>query len=68
MFSFLGLRKESKKLPSEKETDGGFVIVGKKKTMWQFTRMEQVQLQPHRNEIFTWRNLHCYHFEALFSE
>ncbi|XP_034089901.1 UBAP1-MVB12-associated (UMA)-domain containing protein 1 isoform X2 [Gymnodraco acuticeps] len=28
MLSFLGLRKESKKSPSEKEADGGFVIVG----------------------------------------
>lgn len=28
MFSFLGLRKESKKLPSDKEADGGFVIIG----------------------------------------
>ncbi|KAK5855506.1 hypothetical protein PBY51_005603 [Eleginops maclovinus] len=28
MFSFLGLRKDSKKSPSEKESDGGFVIVG----------------------------------------
>ncbi|XP_033933456.1 UBAP1-MVB12-associated (UMA)-domain containing protein 1 isoform X2 [Pseudochaenichthys georgianus] len=28
MLSFLGLRKESKKSPSEKEADGGFTIVG----------------------------------------
>ncbi|CAL8295598.1 unnamed protein product [Merluccius merluccius] len=28
MFSFLGLRKDSKKSTSEKEADGGFVIVG----------------------------------------
>ncbi|KAI9548467.1 hypothetical protein NQZ68_007323 [Dissostichus eleginoides] len=28
MLSFLGIRKESKKSPSEKEADGGFVIVG----------------------------------------
>lgn len=28
MFSFLGLRKDSKKQTSEKEVDGGFVIVG----------------------------------------
>lgn len=30
MFSFLGLRKDSKKLSLEKEADGGFVIIGKK--------------------------------------
>lgn len=30
MFSFLGLRKDSKKSSSEKELDGGFVIIGKK--------------------------------------
>lgn len=30
MLSFLGLRKDSKKSTSEKETDGGFVIVGEK--------------------------------------
>lgn len=29
MFSFLGLRKDSKKSP-EKELDGGFVIIGEK--------------------------------------
>lgn len=29
MFNFLGLRKDQKK-SSEKETDGGFVIVGEK--------------------------------------
>nr|XP_046273823.1 UBAP1-MVB12-associated (UMA)-domain containing protein 1 [Scatophagus argus] len=28
MFNFLGLRKDSKKSASEKEVDGGFVIVG----------------------------------------
>ncbi|XP_074470388.1 UBAP1-MVB12-associated (UMA)-domain containing protein 1 [Sebastes fasciatus] len=28
MFSFLGLRKDSKKSTSEKEVDGGFVIIG----------------------------------------
>ncbi|XP_039978530.1 UBAP1-MVB12-associated (UMA)-domain containing protein 1 [Xiphias gladius] len=28
MFSFLGLRKDSKKSTSDKEVDGGFVIVG----------------------------------------
>ncbi|XP_054461388.1 UBAP1-MVB12-associated (UMA)-domain containing protein 1 [Anoplopoma fimbria] len=28
MFSFLGLRKDSKKSTSEKEADGGFVIIG----------------------------------------
>ncbi|KAM3595937.1 uncharacterized protein V6R79_005620 [Siganus canaliculatus] len=28
MFSFLGLRKDSRKTSSEKEVDGGFVIVG----------------------------------------
>ncbi|XP_029370259.1 UBAP1-MVB12-associated (UMA)-domain containing protein 1 [Echeneis naucrates] len=28
MFSFLGLRKDSKKTTSEKEVDGGFVIIG----------------------------------------
>lgn len=28
MFSFLGLRKDSKKPTSEKEADGGFVIIG----------------------------------------
>lgn len=28
MFSFLGLRKDSKKSTAEKEADGGFVIVG----------------------------------------
>lgn len=30
MFSFFGLRKESKKQSSEKEADGGFVIIGNK--------------------------------------
>lgn len=30
MLNFLGLRKDSKKSTSEKEVDGGFVIVGKK--------------------------------------
>lgn len=29
MFSFLGLRKDSKKSTTEKEVDGGFVLVGK---------------------------------------
>ncbi|KAM3858052.1 UBAP1-MVB12-associated (UMA)-domain containing protein 1 [Diretmus argenteus] len=28
MFSFLGLRKDSKKSSSEREADGGFVIIG----------------------------------------
>ncbi|XP_035475887.1 UBAP1-MVB12-associated (UMA)-domain containing protein 1 [Scophthalmus maximus] len=28
MFSFLGLRKDSKKSTSDKEADGGFVIIG----------------------------------------
>lgn len=28
MFSFLGLRKDSKKSTSDKEVDGGFVIIG----------------------------------------
>ncbi|XP_059206546.1 UBAP1-MVB12-associated (UMA)-domain containing protein 1 [Centropristis striata] len=28
MFSFLGLRKDSKKSTNEKEADGGFVIIG----------------------------------------
>ncbi|XP_051271374.1 UBAP1-MVB12-associated (UMA)-domain containing protein 1 isoform X2 [Dicentrarchus labrax] len=28
MFSFLGLRKDSKKSTSEKEVDGGFVVIG----------------------------------------
>lgn len=28
MFSFLGLRKDSKKSPTDKEVDGGFVIIG----------------------------------------
>lgn len=30
MFSFLGLRKDSKKSTPDKEVDGGFVIIGKK--------------------------------------
>lgn len=30
MFSFLGLRKDPKKSTSEKEVDGGFVIIGEK--------------------------------------
>lgn len=29
MLNFLGLRKDSKKSTSDKEVDGGFVIVGK---------------------------------------
>lgn len=28
MFNFLGLRKDTKKSSSEKEADGGFVIIG----------------------------------------
>lgn len=31
MFSFLGLRKDSKKSTTEKEVDGGFVIIGENK-------------------------------------
>lgn len=30
MFSFLGLRKDSKKSTSDKEADGGFVIIGER--------------------------------------
>lgn len=30
MLQFLGLRKDAKKSTSDKEADGGFVIVGKK--------------------------------------
>lgn len=30
MFSFLGLRKDSKKSTTEREAEGGFIIVGEK--------------------------------------
>lgn len=32
MLNFFGLRKDAKKATSEKEVDGGFVIVGEQKT------------------------------------
>ncbi|XP_013874679.1 UBAP1-MVB12-associated (UMA)-domain containing protein 1 [Austrofundulus limnaeus] len=51
MFSFLGLRKDSKKSTSDKEADGGFVIVGET-TEEQRRRMPTMNVtQPSTNVI-----------------
>ncbi len=52
MFNLFGLRKDSKKSSSEKEVDGGFVIVGEK------------QNQSNHNNISI--NVTFYHLEMLF--
>ncbi|XP_044027496.1 UBAP1-MVB12-associated (UMA)-domain containing protein 1 isoform X2 [Siniperca chuatsi] len=51
MFSFLGLRKDSKKSTSEKEVDGGFVIIGE--TVEEQRRKMQTMniVQPSTNVI-----------------
>ncbi|XP_071771078.1 UBAP1-MVB12-associated (UMA)-domain containing protein 1 [Centroberyx gerrardi] len=51
MFSFLGLRKDSKKSTSERETDGGFVIIGE--TLEEQRRKIQAMniVQPSTNVI-----------------
>ncbi|KAM8840628.1 UBAP1-MVB12-associated (UMA)-domain containing protein 1 [Spinachia spinachia] len=59
MFSFLGLRKDSKKSPLEKETEGGFVILGEtadeQRTKTQTTniahRSTNVVVQPSRSSF-----------------
>ncbi|XP_034400947.1 UBAP1-MVB12-associated (UMA)-domain containing protein 1 [Cyclopterus lumpus] len=51
MFSFLGLRKDSKKAAHEKEADGGFVIVGET-VEEQKRKMQTVNIaQPSTNVI-----------------
>lgn len=37
MFSFLGLRKDPKKSPPEKEAEGGFVLIGEKHNLVSFS-------------------------------
>ncbi|XP_068566914.1 UBAP1-MVB12-associated (UMA)-domain containing protein 1 [Cebidichthys violaceus] len=51
MFSFLGLRKDSKKSTAEKEADGGFVIIGE--TVEEQRRKMQTMIiaQPSTNVI-----------------
>lgn len=58
MFSFLGLRKDSKK-SSDKEVDGGFVIVGE--TMEEQRRRMQTMniVQPSTNVIVQPSKSHC---------
>ncbi|KAM9738041.1 UBAP1-MVB12-associated (UMA)-domain containing protein 1 isoform 2-T2 [Menidia menidia] len=50
MFSFLGLRKDSKKSTSDKEVDGGFVVIGEtaEERRWRPTTNS---LQPTTNVI-----------------
>lgn len=43
MFSFLGLRKEPKKSSPEKESDGGFVIIGEKMFAHRFSTLQPFQ-------------------------
>lgn len=51
MFSFLGLRKDSKKSTSDKEADGGFVIIGET-VEEQRRKMQTMNLtQPSTNVI-----------------
>nr|XP_020477068.1 UBAP1-MVB12-associated (UMA)-domain containing protein 1 isoform X2 [Monopterus albus] len=51
MWSFLGLRKDSKKSPTEKEVDGGFVVIGET-VEEQRRKMQTVNIvQPSTNVI-----------------
>ncbi|XP_069032190.1 UBAP1-MVB12-associated (UMA)-domain containing protein 1 [Embiotoca jacksoni] len=50
MFSFLGLRKDSKKSTADKEVDGGFVIIGE--TVEEQTRkMQTMNIAQHSTNV-----------------
>ncbi|KAK9526416.1 hypothetical protein VZT92_015117 [Zoarces viviparus] len=51
MFSFLGLRKDSKKSTPEKEVDGGFVIIGETVEEQRMKMQTMIIAQPSTNVI-----------------